>query len=120
MTKDKISIFLICLVLCFIISCEKPETVSLETLKSLYSEYKYGEIDQGIYNKKIVFSVALNMWDAPTLVYSNDGVLLGVCNWAWGPVDPICEKITNIEVIYRCEKHLTGRPPVDKYDLANL
>jgi hypothetical protein len=106
--------------LCFIISCDKPETENIETLKFLYKEYKHGSINKAIFNNKIVFTASLDMWDAPTIIYSNEGVYLGICDYAWGPVDPICDKLTNFEEIYRCENHSTGLPPVDKYNLSNL
>lgn len=104
----------------FITSCKKPEVENIETLKSLYKVYKFGEIDKAILKNKIVFCGQLDMFDASTVIYSNEGVYLGICNWAWGPVDQICDKLTNTEVIYRCENHTTGQPPIDKFNLADL
>jgi len=102
-----------------IISCEKQESPNMETLRKLYKYYKYGEIDQCKLGDKIVFCAGQSHYDASSYIYDNSGIQIGACHWAWGPVDPICNQLTSCEVIYRCENHINGEPPVDKYSLGD-
>ena len=111
--------FILIVTLALWFSCQKEETVNLESLKSIYKSYINGEIDQCKLNDAIVFCAGLNTWDAPAIIYNNNGKIIGLCNYAWGPVDEICKQLTDCEVIYRCEHHISGQPSVDKYNLGN-
>jgi hypothetical protein len=120
MTRITLIFFLAFVYIVFINSCKKNEVENMDTLKSLYKAYNYGEIDEGQLDGKIVFCGSINRWDSSVQIYSNEGVLLGVCSYQWGPVDPICNKLTNTKVIYRCKDHISGLPPIDIFNLANL
>lgn len=88
------------------------------TLKKLYESYKDGEINECKYNGETVYSAGLNAYDAGGQFYDVKGNTIGTCNFAMGEVDSICRKAQDCEVIYRCDKHITGLAAVDKYGLG--
>jgi hypothetical protein len=96
-------------------SCE--EKADNAALKSLFTKYEQGEIQQCTFEGKKVFSAGLNAPDAGTEIYDGHGKQIGKCYYSSGQVDAMCEKLADCEVIYRCENHINGQPPVDKYDL---
>lgn len=100
-------------------SCKKETVTPSPTLKMLYNLYKDGEIDEGKYNGNTVYIAGANAYDAPSIVYDTKGNVIGTCNYAWGQVDAICAQIQNMEVIYRCNNHISGQPPIDKYGLGH-
>ena len=99
-------------------ACSKKQTKSGNALQKLYNQYQNGQIDECSLNGKKVYSAGLNAYDAGTEIYDEAGVKLGVCYYASRQVDDICKELSNCETIYRCEKHITGQPAVDKYNLA--
>ena len=99
-------------------ACRTDNYVNTNTLRHLYSIFKNGEIDECRYNGKTVYCAGLNAYDAGSVVYDMDGNRIGNCNYAWGPVDPICNQLENCQVIYRCANHISGEPFVDKYGLS--
>ena len=117
--KSKITVIIVTVLLLIIGSCEKQDRPNMNTLEYLYDKYKNGEIDQCKLNGEIVFCVGLNYVDAGAYIYSNNGERIGECNYAWGPVDKICKELTDCEVIYRCDNHITGEPPINKYNLSD-
>lgn len=102
-----------------IASCKKNTTEQVTTLKQLYNTYKNGEISVCQYNGQTVYSAILNGMDVPQVIYAGDGKQMGICNYGWGQVDPICKQITNCETIYRIKDNIWGKPGVDKYGLGN-
>lgn len=55
------------------------------------------------------------MYDAETIVYSNDGGQIGTFNYDFGLVDSICNTLKNCKVIYRSEHHISSSPFIDSY-----
>ena len=98
-------------------SCEKDHFQHLAGLKSVYKTYHKGEIKECRLDGELVFSAALNQYDAAEAIFDQEGNKIADCNYAWGSVDPICDQLTDCEVIYRAEAHISGEPSVDKYDL---
>jgi hypothetical protein len=88
------------------------------TRHNLYNQYKNGEIDECIYNGDTVYCAGQSMYDAGATLYDASGRQIGECNYAWGPVDPICKQVNNCTVIYRCKNHITQLPFVDVYGLS--
>jgi len=103
-----------------IFSCKKDVMERSQTVEYLYSMYKNGEISECKYNGDTVYISGIHAVDAGATIYSKFGQKIGDCNWAWGPVDSICYKLTDCEVIYRekSENDYWG-PAVDKYNLAH-
>lgn len=99
-------------------SCTKVQYENKQTIKSLYKIYKDGEISECKHNGKTVYSAYYNYYDGGGAVYDKDGVQIGNCNYAWSQPDPICEELTECEVIYRVKDHIGGKPAVDKYNLG--
>jgi|APDOM4702015191_1054821.scaffolds.fasta_scaffold34105_3 hypothetical protein len=89
-----------------------------DVLKKLYTTYKDGEISIGKYNNEVVYVAGINAFDAGSVIYDKNGDKIGECNFAWGSVSPICGKITDQEVVYRCKNHITGMPPADRFGLT--
>ena len=100
-------------------SCNKDEDIELSTLKELYKTYENGEISECVYNGEVVYLAGINAFDAGSLVYDTDGNEIGRCSYAWSLVDEICNQLTTCEVIYRGDNHISGEPPIDKYELGN-
>ena len=104
--------------LLIMICCEKDKADNWNILKELYQQYKDGEIDECTYNDETVYIAGINAYDAGATVYDYNGDIIGSCNYAWGGVDSICGQLNDCKVIYRCDNHITGEPPVDKYGLG--
>ena len=98
--------------------CKEDGPTPPDTLKDLYKIYKNGQISQCLHEGKTVYGAGLNAYDAGSVIYDENGTQIGVCDYAWGTVDPICQELTDCEVVYRCEDHITGRPAVDIYGLG--
>jgi len=98
-------------------SCSKKDGDNIAVLKPLFTQYENGEIQQCIYEGKVVYSAGLNAPDAGTEIYNEQGKKIGACYYSSRQVDAMCEKLTGCEVIYRCENHINGQPAVDKYHL---
>ena len=98
--------------------CKKESQKNSDTLNKLYDVYKNGDISECTYSGKIVYTAALNVYDAATVVYDLEGKKIGDCNYAWNDVDPICNQLNGCTVVYRCNNHISGEPFVDKYGLS--
>jgi hypothetical protein len=59
------------------------------------------------------------LFDAETSIYDQYGNIIGGCNYAYSLLDPICYELSEIKEIYRCKKHVTGKPAVDFYRLTS-
>ena len=105
--------------LLFATSCKKEKIENHNTLDEMYKIYKDGEIYECQYNGELVYSAGLNAFDAGSVVYDRDGNEIGVCNYAWGQPDEICEELEDCETVYRVENNIWGQPAVDKYGLGN-
>jgi hypothetical protein len=98
---------------------EKKEAVKENpVLKALFEKYRVGQIEECTFNGKTVYHGSINAYDAGSEIYDQDGKSIGVCNYATRMVDAPCEQLTECEAVYRCEKHISGKPAVDKYGLA--
>jgi hypothetical protein len=98
-------------------TCSEKDTNDNTPLKSLFPRYENGEIQQCMFEGKLVYSAGLNAPDAGTEIYDEQGKKIAACYYSSRQVDPMCEKLSDCEVIYRCENHITGEPAVDKYHL---
>lgn len=98
--------------------CKKDKPANLATLKKLYESFKNGDIEECKLNGTTVYVAGINAYDAGSEVYDKEGNKIGTCNYAWRNVDPVCGEVRNCEVIYRCENHISGNPPIDKYGLG--
>lgn len=105
--------------LIFASGCRQVEIENRAVLNELYKIYKNGSISQCQYDGELVYSAGYNAYDAGGSIYDQHGNQIGTCNYAWGPVDEICKELEGCEILYRVENHLTGRPAVDIYGLAD-
>ncbi len=96
-------------------SAEKSEKTPLE---ELYSSFKLGQIVECQLKDEVVYKASINAYDAPVGIYDSKGEKIATCNLAWGQADEMCSELENCKVIYRCERHITGRPFVDRYGLT--
>ena len=99
-------------------SCNKSGNAVPEPLRKLFTHYIDGSINECRLNGSRVYSASINAYDAATLLYDSSGNQIGVCNYAWGPVDSNCRNLQSCETIYRGQKHISGEPFVDKYGLS--
>jgi hypothetical protein len=95
------------------------EKDSEKALNDLFLLYQQGEISECRYNGEKVYSAGLNAPDAGTEIYDASAKKIGSCYYNTRKVDPICEKLENCEVIYRCDDHISGQPAIDKYQLKD-
>lgn len=100
-------------------SCKKEVSQKSIVLKELYFQFKDGEIIQAKYKGETVYLTGLNLYDAGTSLYDQNGNIIGGCNYAYSLLDPICYELTDVKDIYRCKNHITGKPAVDRYKLAS-
>ena len=103
----------------FSMSCKKESCQHMATLQKLYPLYKDGFIEQCTYQNEIVFCAELNAYDAPLMIYNQEGNPIGTCNYAWGIVDSICNQLENCETIYRVRNNIWGQPAIDRYGLGH-
>jgi hypothetical protein len=101
------------------LSCKKENTEKSSVLKQLYSQYKDGEIDQATYKGETVYVTGINAYDSSTSIYDKNGNVIGGCDYSYGLIDPICYDLGELKAIYRCENHLSGKPPVDLFKLRS-
>lgn len=119
MSKTKSLLFLLCgIFLMMLTACHKNNFENSTTLRKLYNTYEDGEISRCQLNSAVVFTGALNAYDAGSAIYDEAGRQLGVCNYAWGQVDTICNQLTDCETVYRVKDNIWGAPAVDKYGLG--
>ncbi len=121
MQSRNVAIIAIIAIASLLAACKKKDgqTPDLNTTRhSLYNTYKDGEIDECTYNGATVYCAGINAFDAGSTVYDAGGKPIGNCNYAWGSVDPICSKLQNCRVVYRCKNHISGQPFVDVYELS--
>jgi len=86
-------------------------------LEKLFQAYKDGTISECYYQGNRVYFTSINAYDAVDSIYDSEGKNIGLCNYAWGKPDKICEELKNCERIYLPEKNIWGYPPVNKYNL---
>jgi hypothetical protein len=98
--------------------CEKSGDRHTGALASLLSNYANGEITECMHKGSKVYSASQNVFDAETRIYDRDGKEVGTCFFSTGTVDAICNELKDCETVYRCRNHISGQPPVDKYDLT--
>lgn len=95
--------------------CQKDDP---DTLQLLYTEYHDGEISECQWKGELVYVAGHNAFDAGAKVYNAEGKEIATCNWAWGPIDEMCDSLENCEVIYRVAGNIWGTPAVDKYGIS--
>ena len=98
--------------------CDEEKVKTDTTLETLFEKYRFGQIEECTYAEKKVYHAGINAFDAGTQVYDEYGKPIATCNYATRMVDPPCEKLSDCETIYRCDNHISGEPPIDKYNLA--
>lgn len=76
-----------------------------------------GIISECQLNGQKVYQAGINAYDAGTIIYSYNGEILGVCNYAWGNVDTICNELLDCNIIYCVKNNIWGQPAVDIYGL---
>ena len=95
------------------------EKENVTVLQQLYAKYKNGEIEECQYNNARVYRAGLNAPDAGSVIYNQDGVKIGSCNYGWGKPDSMCHEMQNCEDVYRVADNIWGKPAVDKYNLSS-
>ena len=99
------------------VGCKKDTTSTPQVVKDLYATYQNGEISEARLDGQTVYVAGFNAADAGTASYNKNGETIGTCNYAYGQVDAICSHLQNEQVVYRCKKHITGKPYIDTYGL---
>lgn len=100
------------------IACHKANFENSHTLRQLYKTYQDGQISRCQLNGNVVFEGAISAYDAGSVIYDDGGREIGVCNYAWGQVDSICQQLTECETVYCVQDNIWGQPAVDKYGLG--
>ena len=98
---------------------EKPQIDARSTVEKLYdSSVLVGSIDECTYEGNKVYYLSINAFDAGSDFYDGQGNRIGICNYAWAQVDPICGNVENCVTVYMVEDNIWGQPAVDKYGLG--
>lgn len=112
--------WIIMLSLLFFSSCMENAAINPKEksiIESLLNKYKDGSIESCQYNNQIVYTAQLNAYDAGSVIFNVEGKQIADCNYAWGKVDKICEKISSCEAVYTVKDNIWGKPSIDKYNL---
>ncbi len=99
-------------------ACKKDVPLQNEVVRKLYNKSSNLEISECNLNGKKIYCSTMLVNDGGTLVYDELGKMIGRCNYAWGPVDSICYKLIDCEVVYRAEHNMFDLPFIDKYGLS--
>jgi hypothetical protein len=119
MNKALLFLFSACIMLLFSnAGCSRKTVENHSALKKLYEKYKFGQIEECTYEGKKVYHAGINAFDAGSQVYDEEGRSIATCNYATRMVDPPCKSLQDCEAVYRCDKHISGEPAVDKYGLG--
>ncbi len=105
--------------LLFTASCKKDEKkTGAETLKALYQVYKHGEINECQYNGQIIYRCSPNVYAEGSVMYDQEFLMVGTCNYTSGAVDSKCDKLMQCKTIYRDSSFYSGWGFVDEYGLS--
>jgi len=118
LTKMKYLILFSSLIMLVFSGCKKDEPLQHEVVSMLYKQNPNGEILACTLNNQKVYCLSQLVYDGGTAVYNETGDQIGTCNYAWGPVDAICSKLINCEVVYRAKSNAFNLPFIDKYGLS--
>lgn len=99
-------------------SCKQDVAIAKPGIHTIYLTFKNGSIDECKLKGQTVYVAGLNANDAGAIIFDVEGKEIGNCNWAWGKPDTICRQLTDCDVVYRCQNHISGEPFVDKYGLS--
>lgn len=118
--KQAITLFTLLILGCSLgmSSCGKDESINRATLNKIYKLYENGEIIECTHNGNIVYWASANVYDGGGSIYDYDGNSVGICNFAWGPVESICDEVDNCKVIYRVKDNIWGLPAANMYYLG--
>lgn len=116
--KFKLSIFLSLFLFVIAYGCKKSDLKNKEVLEKLYEIYQNGEITECKYNGQIVYTAGLNVYDAGSVIYDQDGKRIANCNYSWQKPEAICGQLSDCETVYRVEDNIWGLPGVNKYRLS--
>jgi hypothetical protein len=100
---------------CFLGGCIRDNEFGL--LESMVDANDNCEISECTYQNQKYYTQTSNYYDSPTMIYDEDGAMVGACNNAWSEDDELCYLLQSCRVIYRCEDHISGEPAVNVYDL---
>ncbi len=119
LVKPRLHFLLICLVFSLSFSaCKKENNVTKSVLRQLYKQEPNSEISICKHQGNTVYTLSISAYDAGTTIYNEQGKLIGVCNYAWGKADKMCKELTDCDVVFRTDNHLSRKPAIDKYDLT--
>ncbi|MBP9689264.1 MAG: hypothetical protein KBE91_06610 [Bacteroidia bacterium] len=99
-------------------ACKKDVPLQNEVVRKLYHKSSNLAISECNINGKKIYCSTMLVYDGGTTVYDENGTQIGHCNYAWGPVDSICSKLTDCEVVYRAANNMFKLPFIDKYGLS--
>ena len=99
---------------------EKKINSKLTVLRTIFEDYKDGEIDECYLNGNKVYIAGLNFYNAGIVIFDTSGKMIGEYNYAWNDIEKFYKKLNSCKVIYRCRNHISGAPAIDIYDLSKL
>lgn len=101
------------------LSCKKifKNDKEKEVLEKLYPDYSEGEILRCSANGKNYYEASLNVFDAPYIIYDENGNKLGECNYFANQLHSLCKELKSCQTLYRCKNHINGQPAINVYNL---
>lgn len=96
---------------------EEQKKTDNPVLMQLFEKYEFGQIEECMFEGRRVYHASINAFDAGSEIYDEHGNSIASCNYMTKQVGAACEQLQQCETIYRCNKHMSGEPPVDKYGL---
>lgn len=90
----------------------KPDPNTKNPVAVLVKKYESGEVKSCKHEGKTVYQCSRNANDAGSEIYDATGKKIGQCYYSTGMVDPMCEEMTECEVLYRVAGNIWGLPEV--------
>ncbi|AMS25828.1 hypothetical protein AEM51_01210 [Bacteroidetes bacterium UKL13-3] len=100
--------------------CKRDEPIALTTPGKFYHKYTRGQISECWMVGTMYYVAGDLAYDSGATIYDRSGNSVASCNYAWGRVYAMCNRMDSCRVIYRSEGNMHNLPFVDIYGLSKI